>query len=294
MIWSRATLVSVFDQRRSALALAVLTGVVVASIAIALAGLTWRLAGLNDGRDRVALAPEPAASARSTDITPILSLAPFGGGVVDVQASASGLILKAIFMARPAGASSALIAVGDAPATAVRPGQTLSSGAVIQSIGVDHVVLQVGGQSERLEFPKPVDVSGDQPSPASTLPASQPAQPARAARAPAASPTGAGQSGMVPSVVEQYRQRLAGNPQAVASEMNLTPTAAGFRVGDNPPAPLRAAGLQPGDIVEKVNNQPVGALGNARATLDQAITSGGARVEVLRNGRRITLSFPLH
>lgn len=291
MIWSRVTLVSVFDQRRSALALAVLTGVVVASVAIALAGLTWRLAGLNDGRDRVALAPEPAASARSTDITPILSLAPFGGGVVDVEASASGLILKAIFMAWPAETSSALIAVGDAPATAVRPGQTLSSGAVVESIGVDHVVLQVGGQSERLEFPKPVDASGSQPSSAATLPTPQPAQ---AGTAPAASPTVAGQSGMIPSVVEQYRQRLAGNPQAVASEMNLTATAAGFRVGDNPPAPLRAAGLQPGDIVEKVNNQPVGALGNARATLDQAITSGGARVEVLRNGRRITLSFPLH
>ena len=291
MIWHRVTLVSVFDQRSSALAMALFTGVAVASVAVALAGLTWRLAGLNDGRDRVALAPEPAASASSTDITPILALAPFGGGVVDVQASASGLILKAIFMAWPAEASSALIAVGDAPATAVRPGQTLSSGAVIQSISVDHVVLQVGGQSERLEFPKPVDASGAQPSPTATLPASQPAQ---AAATPAASPNAAGQSGMIPSVVEQYRQRLAGNPQAVASEMNLTPTAAGFRVGDNPPAPLRAAGLQPGDIVEKVNNQPVGALGNARATLDQAITSGGARVEVLRNGRRITLSFPLH
>lgn len=210
---------------------------------------------------------------------------------MDVQASASGLILKAIFMAWPAEASSALIAVGGAPATAVRPGQTLSSGAVVQSIGLDHVVLEVGGQSERLEFPKPADASGGQPTPAGTLPTSQPAQ---AGTAPAAFPTAAGQSGMIPSVVEQYRQRLAGNPQAVASEMNLTPTAAGFRVGDNPPVPLRAAGLQPGDIVEKVNNQPVGALGNARATLDQAITSGGARVEVLRNGRRITLSFPLH
>lgn len=286
------TLVSVFDQRRSALVLTVLTGVVVASVAVALAGLTWRLAGLNDGRDRVALAGEPTASALSTDIAPILSLAPFGGVVADVQTSASGMTLKAIFMAWPAEASSALISVGDAPATAVRPGQTLSSGALVQSIGVDHVVLEVGGQSERLEFPKPVDASGGQPSSGGVPPAPAP-QPPQAGTAPAASPTAAGGSGMIPSVVEQYRQRLAGNPQAVANELNLTATAAGYRVGDDPPAPLRAAGLQPGDIVLKVNNQPVGALGNARAVLDQAITSGGARVEVLRNGRRITLSFPL-
>ncbi len=283
---------AVLDQRRQALVLTIVTGLVIVSLAFGLAGMTWRLAGLNDGRDRVTLAVEPSASARSSDISPILALAPFGGVVADAQASASGMTLKAIFMAVPADASSALIAVGDAPATVTYPGQTLSSGAVVHSIAVDHVVLQVNGQAERLEFPKPVDGSGGQPV-SSGADQSSAAPSPQAGTAAAALPTAATGRGMNPVVVEQYRQRLAGNPQALASEMNVTATPAGYRVGENPPAPLRAAGLQPGDIVERVNNQPVGTLGNARSVLDQAILSGGARVEVLRNGRRITLSFPL-
>jgi general secretion pathway protein C len=280
-----------FARNRSGVAVSVLTGLVVVSVAAALAGLTWRLSGLDDGRARVTLVQRPATTPLADDLAPILSLAPFGRGVEEVQASASGMALKAIFLASPAAASTAVIARGDAPATAFRPGQALGGGAVVQSIGVDHVVIQIGDRTERLEFPEPGAAAGGQPAAAAARSGLLPSE--RARRSAAAPPSPAGGSGMNPSVVEQYRQRLAASPAAVAGEFNLTPTAAGLRVGDNPPAPLRAAGLQPGDIVLKVNNQPVGALGNARAILDQAITSGGARVEVLRSGRRITLSFPL-
>ena len=292
MNWGRLKSWAVIDQRREALVLTAITGIVVVSLAFGLAGMTWRLAGLNDGRDHVAVVVEPAVSELSTDLAPILALAPFGGVVADAQASASGLTLKAIFMAYPADASSALISVGDAPATVAYPGQTLSSGALIQSIAVDHVVLQVSGQAERLEFPELVNGSGGQPASPGAVRTPIQDQP-QAGTVATALPAAATDRGMNAAVVEQYRQRLAGNPQAVANEMNVTATAAGYRVGDNPPAPLRAAGLQPGDIVERVNNQPVGAPGSARSVLDQAILSGGARVEVLRNGRRITLSFPL-
>ncbi len=280
-----------FARNRSAIAVNVLTGLVVVSVAAALAGLTWRLAGLNDGRAQVTLAQRPETSTLADDLTPILSLAPFGRGADDVQATAAGMVLKAIFLASPANASTAVIARGDAPATAYRPGQALGGGAVIQSIAEDHVVIQIGDRTERLEFPELDSAAGGQPVPATARPGQLRSE--RARGSPAASPSPARGSGMDPSVVEQYRQRLAASPETLATELNVTATAAGIRVGDNPPAALRAAGLQPGDIVLKVNNQPVGALGNARAILDQAITSGGARVEVLRSGRRITLSFPL-
>lgn len=163
MNWGRLKSLVVIDQHREAAVLTVITVTVVASLALGLAGMIWRLAGLNDGRDRIARVVEPAASRRSTDIAPILALAPFGGVVADAQASVSGMTLRAIFMAYPAEASSALIAVGDEPATIVHPGEALSSGALIQSIAVDHVVLQISGQAERLEFPKPVDASGGEP-----------------------------------------------------------------------------------------------------------------------------------
>lgn len=163
MNWGRLKSLIVVDQHREAVVLTVITGTVVASLALGLAEMTWRLAGLNDGQGSIARVADPAASRRSTDIAPILALAPFGGVVADAQASVSGMTLMAIFMADPAEASSALIAVGDAPATVARPGEALSSGALIQSIAVDHVVLQVNGQTERLEFPKPVDASGGEP-----------------------------------------------------------------------------------------------------------------------------------
>ncbi len=292
MIWRRLTLASILDVGRAPLALPVVTGLVVVSIAVGAAGLVWRLSGLDDGRDRIALARTGPGPSASTDIMPILNLAPFGAADAGVEVTASGMILKAVFMAYPAEASSAVISVGESPPTPVRPGQTLTGGAVVQSIGIDHVVLLVGGQTERLAFPKPPDTpSGDE----ATAPVAPPPPPgpAPAPTARAAAPAPSGGAGMVPSVVETYRQRLAGNPQGVAAELGITASAAGFRVGDNPPAELRAAGLRAGDLVEKVNNQPVGTLANARDVLDQAIVSGGARVEVIRDGRRLTLSFPL-
>lgn len=280
-----------FAGRRSAIAVSILTGLVVVSVAVALAGLTWRLSGLNDGRAQVTLVQRPTTALLADELTPILSLAPFGRGTDDVQASASGMVLKAIFLASPAASSTAVIARGDAPPTAFRPGQALGGGAIVQSIGLDHVVIQIGDRTERLEFPEPGSTAAGQPAPATAR--SGQLQSERARRSAAASQRPAVGTGVDPSVVQQYRERLAASPAAVAGELSLTATAAGLRVGDNPPAALRAAGLQPGDIVLKVNNQPVDAVGNARAILDQAITSGGARVEVLRSGRRITLSFPL-
>ena len=293
MNWRDLALVNLLNARRVPMAVQVVTVLVVASVAVATAGLIWRLSGLDDGRDRVALAPQQASASAATDITPILALAPFGGALAEVQGTAAGMILKAVFMAYPAEASSALIAVGDAPAMAVSPGQSLNGGAVVQSIGMDHVVLMVGGAAQRLEFPKPAGTAAAIPTTASAPSSSAPsASAAQTSAAGSAAATSGASSGVVPSVVEQYRQRLAGNPQAVASEMGITATAGGYRVGDNPAPELRAAGLQPGDVVEKVNNQAVSAA-NARTVLDQAIVSGGARVDVSRNGRRLTLSFPL-
>jgi len=292
MIWRRLNLASILDVRRAPLALPIVTGLVVVSVAVAAAGLAWRLTGLKDGRDRIALARTGPEASVSTDIMPILNLAPFGAADAGVEVTASGMVLKAVFMAYPAEASSALISVGETPPTPVRPGQTLTSEAVVQSIGIDHVVLLVGGQTERLAFPKPPDTATVDEATAPVVPPPPPGPaPAPAARSSAPAPSGG--AGMVPSVIENYRQRLTGNPQAVAADLGITASAAGFRVGDNPPAELRAAGLRAGDLVEKVNNQPVGTLANARDVLDQAIISGGARVEVIRDGRRLTLSFPL-
>ena len=56
---------------------------------------------------------------------------------------------------------------------------------------------------------------------------------------------------------------------------------------------MRGAGLAPGDVVEKVNGVQVGDAERDRRLFDEAVVSGRARVEVVRDGRRIILSFPL-
>lgn len=270
------------------------TVVVVVTLAAALAGLTWRMLGGNDGRDRIAIAEAAAVGTTgTTDITPILTLAPFGGSALTAQPGGAGMILQAIFSAFPAEASSAVIVVGDAPPAAVMPGQTLSSGAVVQSIEIDHVILRVGAGVERLDFPRAPVAEGTTPGTTTVAQTTAPAPTATAPAATPAAPAAVSSTGTTPSVVEQYRQRLAGNAQGVATQMGVTATTGGYRVGETLTPELRAAGLRPGDVVEKVNNQPVGNIDSDRRLMDEAITSGGARVEVLRNGRRMTLSFPL-
>ncbi|WGM47172.1 hypothetical protein KOAAANKH_02047 [Brevundimonas sp. NIBR10] len=264
------------------------------SVAVAAAPVLWRIAGFDDGRDRTVIAPPAGANATTTDLTAILAWSPFGSPEDAAQEAGGGLLLKAIFMAIPAEASSAVIAVGDAPPVSVRPGQALSTGAVVQSIQIDHVILEISGQAARLGFPAPAALIDAPVAPANGLtiiaPANQTSRPASTPAAPLASPPS---TGTIPSVVDAYRQRLAGNATGLAQDMDLTPTEQGYRVGDNLPPALRSLGLQPGDIVTRVNNQTVAGNANPQAILNEAVQSGGARVDIIRGGRTITLSFPL-
>ncbi|MBU1346269.1 MAG: signaling protein, partial [Alphaproteobacteria bacterium] len=154
-------------ERRDEIALRVVSVVVVGSLALALAGLTWRLTGWDDGRSEVAVAatlpPLGGATAGTAggadgDVARIVSLAPFGGATAagGLPASSLGLVLKGVLMADPASASTALIAIGEGPAAIYGVGQSPVANAVIESIAMTHVVLAVGGARERLDFPAPV------------------------------------------------------------------------------------------------------------------------------------------
>ncbi|MBJ7484978.1 type II secretion system protein N, partial [Brevundimonas sp.] len=167
-----------FDARQGPLAQKILILAVVISVAAAAAGVFWRLSGLDNGRDRIAVAAPPSSAAAPADLPAILAWSPFGGASATTQAAGGGLILKAIFLAVPVEASSAVIAVGEAPAISVSPGQTLATGAVVQSIHVDHVILQVGAQTERLDFPAPPALIDAAATPATGLTIITPANPA--------------------------------------------------------------------------------------------------------------------
>lgn len=137
---------------------AIYAALMVASVGVALAGLTWRLMGYAD-TPPVAAGPDVAPSHAMTaaDLMPIATLAPFGR--TDPSAIASTrlpLELRGAVLARPESQSSAWIAASGGTARSYRVGATVSGGAILKSVAGDHVVLNVSGKLERLAFPKDV------------------------------------------------------------------------------------------------------------------------------------------
>jgi general secretion pathway protein C len=278
--------------------------VVVVSVAFALAGLTWRLVGWDDGRDTVAVAdalpPLGASGGPDPDVARIVGLAPFGGGGggSGLPASSLGLVLKGILLADPAEASSALIATADGVAVAYGVGASVAGNAVIESIAVDRVILKVGDRREVLGFPEPV--AGPAPDPSAPAPGAgititSPAPPAVVAPNPQAAASASPASPVAAAARPPARQAqpAAPAPAPSAAALGVEATASGYRIGPNPSPELRRFGLQPGDVIETLNGQAVGSVASDRQLFERAVQSGGARVEVVRDGRRLTLTFPL-
>lgn len=246
------------------------TGAVVVSVAVALAGLTWRLFDLATHR---APAPPPAgflapAQAR-TDITPILSLAPFGverGG--DLRPTTLPLELRGVLLAMPVAASTALIAATGGAPLAYRAGQAIPAGATIETIRIDSVILRVGAHRELLTFPKAAAAPETAPAPPPASPAATPE-----AGSPAA--------------------QTAASPQALLDSLGAAPVNGGYRIGDSLSATARQAGLLPGDVIDQVNGTLLGNPAMDRQTLAMAARSGELRVALIRKGRRTTISVPL-
>lgn len=258
--------------RQVALGLDLFTAAAVLSVAIALAGLTWRLAGHagtgaitvpDAGRlPPVVAAPVAAGTA---------AFRPFGQPVAGEGAQPTGLALelKGLIFARPAALASAYIAVSGAEPVSVKVGDSVA-GATVQEIGRDRVILLNGGRSEYLAMPDPF--AGPTPPPGT----------------PAAGVAGA------PGIVPPPPPRAGGapvpppaNPTALLQRFNATPTSDGLRIGAGAPG-----GLRQGDVIQSVNGQSLADPAAAQGALAAAQASGAARVDIVRNGQRVTLTVP--
>lgn len=282
---------------------------VAASVAVALGGLAWRLAGDPGGVD----APvTPAVAAPPLDLAPIARLAPFGRAVTPSLAAAgapaaatsASLELKGIVVARPRSASAALIADAGAPPRAFAIGATLPGGAVIDSIEYDLVLLRFGDRLETLAFParggSATAVATAVTASAATAapPPPPPPQASRAADIEALRalipPTSLDSDPADPAaMMEAVRDRVSNNPRALLDSLGAVPAKGGYRVGASAAPAMLAAGLQPGDVIERINGQPVGDVESDRALFERVVASGRARVDVRRGDTRVSLSFPL-
>ncbi|WP_294330274.1 type II secretion system protein N [uncultured Sphingomonas sp.] len=255
--------------RQTRTALDLLTGAMVVSVAVALAGLTWRIAG-HAGTGAILVPSGRTAPDAQPDLTSVIGLAPFGKAVTAdaPQPTALPLELKGVVAAIPAELSTAFIAVSGAPPTAFHVGQAVN-GATIAAIQRDRVLLDNGGRREFLAFPDP---------------RLSPEQRQAAAAAP---PQGAPSAPGVPSAPPAGP--LPGNSAAVLQKLGATQTADGFRIGANGPP-----GMQPGDVITSVNGTALTDTQAANAAFAAAQQSGAAQVQILRDGRRMMLTVPLH
>jgi general secretion pathway protein C len=260
-----------FTPRQARIALDVLTGLVVLSVAIALAGLTWRIAG-HAGTGAITVPSGRSGPVAMPDIAPAIALAPFGKPSVNEagQATALPLELKGVIAASPAELSTAFIAVSGQPPKPFHIGENVG-GAVIQAILRDRVILANAGRNEFLAFPDPTLTPEQRAAAAQAQPAAgaAPAVPGGSAPAPAAAPPAAAMAG-------------------VLQRFDATPTDGGYRIGDNAPA-----GMVAGDVIQSVNGTSLSDPSAAQGAFAAAQASGSAQIQVLRDGKRLTLTVPL-
>lgn len=246
---------------RVRLALDALTALVILSIAFALAGLTWRLAGYT-GTGAITVPPSSRPAA-VPDMAPAIALAPFGKGAVALdgaQPTTLQVMLKGIVFARPETLSVAWIAQGTEAAKPYRIGEAVA-GAPIEVIQVNRVLVRNAGRVEFIAFPQPVGTTPPAPVIASGAPVPPPPTP----NAP-------------PSI----------DPAQFMQRMNATPVSGGYQVGQNAPPGLRA-----GDVVRQLNGAPLTSPDAARDALTAAQSSGTAQIQIVRDGKPLTITVPI-
>ena len=288
--------------RQAKLGVDVFGGAVIVSVAFALAGLTWRIAG--DPGTGVAVSPPATAFGGPVDLAPIIALAPFGSAVVaESGAGNQPMQLHGILLATPIEASSVLIAINNAPPTAFRIGQAVG-GSTIESIAIDHVILRTADGTQALAFPQRSGGAAAGSAVANTGNGTTGAAPA---------------SGTVPTGVAAIRalipESARGDPapttqnngspapppsptpsggSAILDTLGATATpGGGYLVGPSASPAMQAAGVRPGDVIERINGKALGNSGQAQQLISEAMASGSARVEIMRNGQRVSLSVPL-
>lgn len=257
------------------------TGLVIASVALALANLTWRLQGYHGVEP--AAAPVAQGGGEMADIRPMIALAPFGSALsVSGEGGDTSVRLRAIFLSTPMEASVALIAGADGKVASYGVGQAVGGG-VIETIQAEQIVLRLANGQR---------VIGFQPDGAS-----QPASSAGAMTAPTAIRTIRRPNSGAEAVRALIPIELQGNPppspQSAPPASSAGPSSSGLRIGTTPPPALAAAGIRPGDVIERVNGTAVNSATSERELVASAMAAGSARVELLRGGQRISLTVPV-
>lgn len=205
------------------------------------------------------------------------SVDPFNRGAPIAQVESAGAVTSlalTLFATRatPGGGGTAIIAGGDGLQQVYRVGAEVQPGVTLAAVAFDHVELARNGAKELLY----IDQSSAAPDAAKVVAAN-----------PVAPPPATGTAGGAISV------------DALRSGVNFGPRAEGGRViglevlssGDG--STFRAAGFQPGDVIQAIDGKPVTGAPDA-ATLSAALRPGASiSVTVKRGDRQLPLAITL-
>lgn len=276
------------------------------SLAAAGLRLAWHWSGHTTVLPSDVMAPPAAEGApQPRDITAIVAFAPFGQAETltpdRVSASAdTGLdvVLRGVMVDPDPGQSRALMLVGG-NTSVFRVGDAVQSAELVM-IDTETVTLQVGDRRQVVGFDGMVDaMTGD----AATAP--QDAAPAAPrdplARLAASIVAGSGSIDLrddtPPETTDDYiafwRNRITQNPQAAMDRVGVELVENGYRIKDAPDIGVTMAGLRPGDVITRLNGTEVGDIDRDRKLYDDVAASGIARLEVMRDGKSLLLTFPL-
>jgi general secretion pathway protein C len=252
------------------------TAALVVVLAALLAKWTWVF---------VAPAPSaaPAPAAAAIDLAAVASL--FGGEAPAGQAAggnASGLRLKGVVAPTPATIGSAVFSVGGRD-VAVNLGTELQPGVRLVEVQPDHAVVSRAGVRERVDLD---------------------ARHASASRATGAS-TGRKAAGFRLPVTRSGSNAYAFSRKDLENALKDpaqlgylgrigTPKGGGVRLDEAPPGSLAARlGMQPGDVIRRVNGQNIASAGDLARLYQQFANTSLIQADILRGGSSVRLSYAI-
>ena len=213
-----------------------------------------------------------AAGARMFGAAP-----PAGAG----PASASGLRLMGVVAPTPGVAASAIFSAGTGKDIAVYLDREVQPGVKLVEVHPDHVIVARAGVQERIDLEAPRST-------------------AAASRAP-----GAGRQAGFRLNVARTGNNFALSRKELDDALRDphplgylgalgTPPGGGVRMEQAPPGSLAGKlGLQPGDIIKRVNGQAVASQGDLARLYTQFGTLSSIQAEVQRGGSTLHLSYSI-
>ncbi len=214
------------------------------------------------------------------DLSPILDFAPFGRAATPqtaAMASDTNLILQGLSVSADPAASRAIIAGGIGDSSSYRVGQGVAPGMTLTAIAADHVTLTTDNGPQRLDFPNaPIQTA-----------TSETEGPGFSAKLQNLIP----QSKPTLPTLSSLREQLQIDPEGLLSEYDITGDMGGYLIGSD--TPVTETGLQPGDLITRINGQPVGDILSDSAFLDEVAATGQATVVVARAGQTLNLQVIL-